>query len=104
MIMGRKHPIGRMTLAFVVVTGAGMLVGQWRGTDSPTLVGILTMLCLVAILLGEIVVRMERGPVPLVPCEQGIHGYRQATPNGMCPWCAWENAELRREAEADGGE
>ena len=26
-------------------------------------------------------------------CPQGIHGWRQATPNGLCPWCEWERVE-----------
>lgn len=24
-------------------------------------------------------------------CPQGVHGWRQRTPNGLCPWCEWEN-------------
>jgi hypothetical protein len=29
-------------------------------------------------------------------CPQGIHGWRQQTPNGLCPWCEWEDAVQAR--------
>jgi len=105
MVMQWKSPVGKMILVFILMSGAGMSVGQWHGDDSQTMIGILMMLNCVAILLGEIVVRidrMTRPPIELVLCEQGIHGYRQVTPSGVCPWCAWENMELRREAEENG--
>lgn len=24
-------------------------------------------------------------------CPQGIHGWHQPAPNGLCPWCEWES-------------
>jgi hypothetical protein len=52
--------IGRVTRGCILISGAAMIVAVCVGDDTGIMIGILSILWLIAILLGEIITRMDR--------------------------------------------